>query len=323
MNDYYFVSYSTKDSKVANQMVEHLEGKGVNCWIAPRNIAPGRDYTDCIDGAIRNSKGIILLYSKYSVVSEWVKKEVARGVSYHKKVIPYKISEAATDGGINFMLNNVQWIVSMDKPTEKFCEIESALSDSVQSPNVVGGDGGGKKKRTVWYIVGAVAVALVALLVWLFPKGEDSPEITVADTTVVAEQPRVDTVTVIVPMETPSPEKKKKEKQKTSKIETVATPPENVQETKKEETPVHEIGEKHNTDKGGGVLDTIKEKPNGETGSKTPEIDPLEKKYNMAISEFNKKRYSKALKLFKELRDKGAKYGGIESYIKQCEEQLK
>ena len=31
MNDYYFVSYSTKDSKVAHQMVEYLEEKGVKC----------------------------------------------------------------------------------------------------------------------------------------------------------------------------------------------------------------------------------------------------------------------------------------------------
>ena len=49
MNDYYFVSYSTKDSKVAHQMVEYLEEKGVKCWIAPENIAAGHDYTDCID----------------------------------------------------------------------------------------------------------------------------------------------------------------------------------------------------------------------------------------------------------------------------------
>ena len=44
MNDYYFVSYSTKDSKVAHQMVEYLEEKGVKCWIAPENIAAGHDY---------------------------------------------------------------------------------------------------------------------------------------------------------------------------------------------------------------------------------------------------------------------------------------
>ena len=322
MNDYYFVSYSTKDSKVARQMVEYLEGRGVECWIAPWSITPGRDYTDCIDGAIKNSKGIILLYSKYSVVSEWVKKEIARGVSYHKKIIPYKISEAATDGGVNFMLNNVQWIVSMDKPTEKFCEIESALTDGVQSPNVIGGDGGGgEKKRTVWYIVGAIAVALVAFLVWLFPKGEDSPDISVADTTVVTEQPRVDTVTVIVPVETPSTEKKKKEKQKTNKIETEVAPPENVQETKKDETPVHEIGEDHGNSNGGDVIGTTTDVV--EVSIVKPTLqDTLKMKYNTAKAEFNKKRYSKALKLFVELKNRGAKFDGLDSYIEECKKRM-
>lgn len=40
-----FISYSTAaDKKMAFEITEYLEGLGLKCWIAPRNVRPGWQY---------------------------------------------------------------------------------------------------------------------------------------------------------------------------------------------------------------------------------------------------------------------------------------
>ena len=36
-----FISYASQDVAVANAIVEALEGHGVKCWIAPRDVEAG------------------------------------------------------------------------------------------------------------------------------------------------------------------------------------------------------------------------------------------------------------------------------------------
>ena len=51
-----FISYSTKNSDVANKVCHVLEQNDLKCWIAPRNIASGRVYIDEIADAIKATK---------------------------------------------------------------------------------------------------------------------------------------------------------------------------------------------------------------------------------------------------------------------------
>ena len=128
MESYIFISYSSKDAGLAHQLVEYLEQNGVRCWIAPRNIPSGRDYTDIIDVAIKGCNGIILIYSDHSAQSVWVKKEITLGVGHKKNIIPFKITRSGIEGGMNFMLNNLQWIDAASKPTEKFKEVLEGIN---------------------------------------------------------------------------------------------------------------------------------------------------------------------------------------------------
>lgn len=40
-----FISYSSKDKPVADATVAVLEANGIRCWIAPRDIRPGADWS--------------------------------------------------------------------------------------------------------------------------------------------------------------------------------------------------------------------------------------------------------------------------------------
>ena len=48
-----FISYASHDSAVANDVAAALEGQGLKCWIAPRDVTPGAPYASEIVHAIR------------------------------------------------------------------------------------------------------------------------------------------------------------------------------------------------------------------------------------------------------------------------------
>jgi hypothetical protein len=46
-----FISHSTEDKAVADAVCAILEKNGVRCWIAPRDILPGADWSaSIVDG---------------------------------------------------------------------------------------------------------------------------------------------------------------------------------------------------------------------------------------------------------------------------------
>lgn len=58
-----FISYSSKNPEVAQAICHTLEEHSIRCWMAPRNIPPGRDYGDMIDEAIVRCKVFLFVYS--------------------------------------------------------------------------------------------------------------------------------------------------------------------------------------------------------------------------------------------------------------------
>ena len=52
-----FVSHSVKDKGVAESVVTRLETDAVTCWIAPRDVRPGKPFDDEITDAIEASRG--------------------------------------------------------------------------------------------------------------------------------------------------------------------------------------------------------------------------------------------------------------------------
>jgi hypothetical protein len=51
-----FISHSSKDKDIANTVCEKLEENDIKCWIAPRDIQPGDDWSTTIIRAIKKSK---------------------------------------------------------------------------------------------------------------------------------------------------------------------------------------------------------------------------------------------------------------------------
>jgi hypothetical protein len=72
-----FISYSTKDQEFADRLYADLQAKGVRCWFAPHDLKGGKKVHRQIDEAIRFYDKLLLILSKASMASEWVRTEIA------------------------------------------------------------------------------------------------------------------------------------------------------------------------------------------------------------------------------------------------------
>jgi hypothetical protein len=71
-----FISYSSEDRDRAAQLAHVLDGFGWTVWW-DRQIIIGQVFDHAIERELDNAKSVIVLWSKHSVASEWVKNEAA------------------------------------------------------------------------------------------------------------------------------------------------------------------------------------------------------------------------------------------------------
>src|SRR5262245_55311773 len=75
-----FIRYSSSDKAVADSAVATLEGKGLRCWVAPRDILAGREWGEAILDGLARSRLMVLIFSASSNGSQQVLREVERAV---------------------------------------------------------------------------------------------------------------------------------------------------------------------------------------------------------------------------------------------------
>ena len=105
-----FISYASQDKAVADAVCLALEGAGVACWIAPRNVVPGESYAGAIVHAIDNTKLIVLILSEHGASSQHVLREVERASSKRHPVVAFRIDAAPMPADFEYFLNTSQWL---------------------------------------------------------------------------------------------------------------------------------------------------------------------------------------------------------------------
>jgi len=177
-----FISYSSKDKEIADAICQHLEAAGVNCWIAPRDIEPGADWTECILRGIAGSRIFVLVFSGHANDSEHVGREVRKAFSSHLAVIPVRTEAIEPRDSLGYFLESVHWLDATKPPLERHL---TPLTERVkrlleEGEHRLVGIGPRKEpkpplnapaqKRRPWLpAIGLVAVAaIIATGVWFF-----------------------------------------------------------------------------------------------------------------------------------------------------------
>jgi hypothetical protein len=123
-----FVSYSNKDKPVADAVVAGLEKSGIRCWVAPRDITPGRSWGDAIISAIEASRFMVIILSGNSNQSKQVIREVERAVANNVIIIPFRIENIDPTGAMAYFLSTEHWLDAITPPLERHMEkLQSTL----------------------------------------------------------------------------------------------------------------------------------------------------------------------------------------------------
>ena len=102
--EYYscFISYSSKDEEFAKRLWEGLQASKVHCWYAPHDMKIGDKIRPTIEDSIRLHDKLLLIFSKYSMKSKWVKHEVENAldleIEREKTVLfPVRVDDAVME----------------------------------------------------------------------------------------------------------------------------------------------------------------------------------------------------------------------------------
>jgi hypothetical protein len=89
--DTYFLSYSRTDQEFALRLAEYVRTRGVRLWVDQLDIRPSEHWDRAIERAVRDCRGLVVVLSPRSVVSDNVADEISFAIDGGKSVLPVMI----------------------------------------------------------------------------------------------------------------------------------------------------------------------------------------------------------------------------------------
>ncbi len=105
-----FISHSSADNNISEQMYNALESRGVGCWMDRFDIVPGIPYARAIMNGIEKCDAFVVLLSSSSVRSDDVLNEIDNAHALKKQLIPVFLEEVELPKDFSYYLNRWQWI---------------------------------------------------------------------------------------------------------------------------------------------------------------------------------------------------------------------
>src|ERR1051325_6549390 len=114
-----FISHSAQDKTVAEAICTALENAAIRCWVAPRDVRPGRSFPGEITRAIQQSKVMVLIFSRHSNNSEQVLREVQLAVDSHLPIVRFRIEDVPLTDDLRYYLSTPHWLDALTRPVSK------------------------------------------------------------------------------------------------------------------------------------------------------------------------------------------------------------
>ena len=127
-----FITYSSKDQKVARTICTALENRGLACWISSRNVRPGQNFQEQIVRAIRGARIMVLVFTANANNSNEIKKELALASQNNLVVIPVRIEDVTPNEAFAYEFATRQWIdlfEDWEKSISELVELIAAILD--------------------------------------------------------------------------------------------------------------------------------------------------------------------------------------------------
>jgi hypothetical protein len=135
-----FISHSSSNRTIANAVCAALESAGIRCWIAPRDVLPGRSYSGEITRAIQQSRAFVLIFSEHSNNSEQVLREVQLAANSRLHIVQFRIDPVSPSDDLEYYLSGPHWLDAVTPPLENHLEqLKNSMKALLVLPRI--GDG--------------------------------------------------------------------------------------------------------------------------------------------------------------------------------------
>lgn len=134
-----FISYSSKDEKLAQFMHRHLATEGIDTFLASVSIAPGKEWNSEILTNLKSSNWVFFLASKHACTSPFVQQELGGALLTDKKIVPivWDMSPTELPGWISkYQALNLAG-TTIDQAKERISEIASKIKSDKLIGNLV------------------------------------------------------------------------------------------------------------------------------------------------------------------------------------------
>jgi len=170
-----FISYGSHDRRVADSLCSWLEGRGIPCWIAPRDISSG-NYAGEITRALRSADIILVVCSKASCQSEHVKNEVTLAFNNAKQIIPYCLEENAFDDDLEYFLASKQRVSTSGDSNQDFALLEKMIREyRNETPSVAQSEPSRRSRKWIPITAGILVLLLAGIYFSLNRPVNDLP----------------------------------------------------------------------------------------------------------------------------------------------------
>src|SRR6476660_4239673 len=130
-----FISHSAQDKKVSETICAALEQSGIRCWIAPRDVRPGKSFPGEITRAIQQSKVMLLIFSRHSNSSEQVLREVQLAVDCHLPIVRLRLADVPLSDDLRYYLSTPHWLDALTPPlTKHLAPLIGAIKELLAPP---------------------------------------------------------------------------------------------------------------------------------------------------------------------------------------------
>ncbi|PHN03453.1 TIR domain-containing protein [Flavilitoribacter nigricans] len=107
-----FISYSSKDRKFVDLLLEQMDNASISYWQDVKKIKPGQSLNHSIPQGIAKASHYLVVLSKHSIKSSWVKRELYFAQENEKLILPlvYDPGDWKLPDEIKFLISDAHQI---------------------------------------------------------------------------------------------------------------------------------------------------------------------------------------------------------------------
>lgn len=113
-----FISYSRKDTAVADRICKALDSAGITYFIDRQGIAGGMEFPELLAQAIVDCKIFLFIASSNSYASDYTRNEITFAFNRKRKMLPYIIDGSTLPLALEFTFSRINWRTIEEHPVE-------------------------------------------------------------------------------------------------------------------------------------------------------------------------------------------------------------